>query len=49
MVNGECPECGCMMEQEDTGYMPDENGDPEIVEIMYTCPCCLYVETVLED
>lgn len=49
MGNGLCPACGCLMEQSETGYGRDENGEPTITEILYECPCCEYQETTYED
>jgi len=47
--NGLCPQCGCEVEQEENGYMRDDNGEPQLIEILYTCPCCEYSETIYED
>jgi hypothetical protein len=49
MNNGLCPACGCLMEQAETGYGRDDNGEATIVEIRYECPCREYQETTYED
>lgn len=49
MGNGLCPECGCLMEETSEEKWVGNFDNILIVEIVYTCPCCEYQETVYED
>ena len=48
MGNGLCPECGCIMDVDEKEVAMNDDGNYDIVEIEYTCPCCNYSETLYD-